>query len=136
MLTTDTLTVATVAANSGGVRVEGDVRREGNRFVIYVGGRARGQAGGLGSAAHQLVAAIRRDLPSGSPHGNWGVAVHCLTNGGVGLLYGNAQTGFGGGGGGAVNPCVAQAQLEYRRGDGNLHRALESAAKLLARCCR
>lgn len=134
MVTTETLTVATVAANAGGIRVDGEIRREGSRFVLYVGGRAVGQAGSLGAAAHQLVAAIRHDLPSGNPHGNWGVAVHCLTNGSVGLLYGNAQTGFGGRGG-AVNPCVARAQIEYRRGDDNLHRALESSAKLLANCC-
>lgn len=86
MVTTETLTVATVAANAGGVRVDGEIRREGSCFVIYLGGRAVGQAGSLGAAAHQLVAALRRDLPSGNPHGNWGVAVHCLTNGRVGLL--------------------------------------------------
>ncbi len=134
MVTTDTLTAATVAANSSGVRVDGEIRREGNRFVIYIGGHAIGQASSLGGAAHQLVSAIRRNLPPGNPHGNWGVAVHCLTDASVGLLYGNTQSGFGRGDG-AVNHCVARAQLEYRRGDDNLHRALESAAKLLANCC-
>jgi hypothetical protein len=134
MITTETLTAATVTANSSGVRVDGEIRREGSRFVIYVRGLAVGQATSVGGAAHQLVNAIRRALPPGNPHGNWGVAVHCLTDASVGLLYGNARSGFGRSGG-AVNPCVARAQLEYQRGDDNLHRALESAAKLLASCC-
>jgi len=131
---TQTITVATMSANAAGVLVAGEIRREGRGFVVYVRGGARSRASNLGGAAHQLASALTRELPAGR-HSDWGVAVDCLVTVGVGLRYGNARTGFGGGGGGEVNPCVARAQIEYQRGDDNLHRALESAAKLLANCC-
>ena len=132
MATTETAVRATMAANAGGVRVEGDVRRDGDRFAVYVRGRQVAQAGSLGGAARRLAEALARDLPR-QTRGSWGVEVHCSAVPGIGLLFGNAQSGFGGSGG--THPCVARVAGHYRRGQDNLQRALEFAAKLLAECC-
>ena len=133
MIATETLVVGRIEANAGGVSLEGEIRREGRGYVYAIAGQARGQAPRLGAAAQRLGAALRGDLPR-HPQGDWGVAVHCLTRGDVGLLYGN-RAGGGRGGGGAPNPCVLAAQRAYARGDNNLARALESAARVLADCC-
>lgn len=125
--------MALIAANASGRQQSGEIRREGNRFIVYVGDNRFARVGSIGSAAHRLVEGISRDLPRGNPT-DWGVEVHCHTTPGVGLLFGNRTRG-GSGGGGAPNPCVGRAQLAYGRGDNNLLRALQTAAQLLADCC-
>jgi hypothetical protein len=127
----DTL-IASMAANVDGHQQSGEIRREGNRFLVNVGGEAITGAPSIGNAGHRLAEGIRRDLPRGNPR-DWGVEVHCHSTPGVGLLFGNRRHG---GGGGVPNPCVARAQAAYARGDDNLHRALETAARLLADCCQ
>lgn len=125
--------IAAMAANADSGQQSGEIRREGDHLLVYVGGQAIAGAPSIGNAAHRLVEAIRRDLPRGNPS-DWGLEVHCHSTPGVGLLFGNRRRG--GGGGGAPNPCVARAQAAYARGDDNLHRALETAARLLADCCQ
>jgi hypothetical protein len=125
--------VATMSANSGGVSREGAIERDGTRYVISVAGRRTSGGGSLDLAAHRLASALRNALPR-KRDPNWGVAVRCVLRPDVNLVFGN-QAGSGGGGGGIPNPCVARIVNEYRGGDDNLDRALEFAARLLAKCC-
>ena len=132
MATTETALAATISANAGGRRLAGELRRERQRFGIYLNGVLIGRAGSLGAAAHRLKDSLARDLPRHLP-GDWGVEAHCATSPGIGLLFGNCQSGHGAGG--PAHPCVAEIVNDYRRGDDSLRRALEFAARLLARCC-
>ena len=118
-----------MAANSEGVQREGVVRREGRRFIALVEGHRVGRAGSIDGVAEQLARELRRQLPR--PAQDWGVSVQCEH--GPGVAFGNLATG--GGNGGPSNPCVAQVINRYSAGENNLHRALESAAQLLAKCC-
>ena len=131
MVTVETITVATMSANAGGVRHDGEIQRDGSRYVVYVDGRPIGQSGSLGSAAHRLAEAFRLDLRPREV--DWGVLVRCVERGDVSLAFGNEARG--GGGGGAPAPCVTRVIAQYRHGDNSLVRALEFAAKLLADCC-
>lgn len=133
MATTETIVVARIEANAGGVRLAGEIRREGRGFLYAIAGQPRGQAPTLAAAARRLAAALGAALPR-HERGDWGVAATCVMRGDVGLFYGN-MAGGGGNGGGAPNPCVLAAQQAYARGENNLARALESAARLLADCC-
>ena len=123
-------TVATEEANANGVAASGQVRRDGSRYLVVVDGQIVGAAGSLAGAAHRLAEQLRSRLPR--PPRSWGLEVHCLTTP-VGLVYGNRRSG--GAGGGPVDGCLARAIVEYRRGEDNLERALESAARLLTNCC-
>jgi hypothetical protein len=125
-------TIATIDANCANVSRRGSIARDGSRYIILVDGSAVAQAGSVDSAAHRLAATLRKALPREQDR-NWGVAAHCILRTDVGLVFGNQVTG--GGGGGMPNQCVAEIITEYRRGEDNLERALEFAARLLARCC-
>jgi hypothetical protein len=65
------VTVATIGANSGGVSHEGEIRNVGSRYVLYLDGTARAQAGSLESAAHRLTELLRTSLPR-QRDSNWG----------------------------------------------------------------
>lgn len=124
---------ATIDANCSGVSRSGAIERDGSRYLISVDGRPTGQAGTLEWAAHRLATALRATLPRW-PDESWGVIARCPLRPDVGLAFGN-QAG-GGGCGGTVNQCVARIAAEYNRGDNNLDRALEFAARLIVGCCR
>lgn len=124
--------VATISANSGGTSREGSIERDGSRYTVTVDGHRTSGGGSLDSAAHRLANALRGALPR-NRDANWGVVARCVPRPDVSLVFGNQ--GGGGGGGGIPNPCVVQIINEYGRGDDNLDRALEFAARLLARCC-
>jgi hypothetical protein len=130
--TTTRLTVATINANCNGVSHQGAIIRDGNVFIVALDGRPVAQAGSLDSAAHRLAGFLHKALPRQRDE-DWGVAVHCLMRPDVALVFGNR--GGGGGGGGIPNPCVGRIIAEYGRGENELERALEFAARLLARCC-
>lgn len=127
---TETLTVATLAANADGVAVSAEVRKEGDRYIVVVDGQRVDSAANLRSAHEALAIAVRRRLPRGRP-ASWGVEWRCNT-GGFGLVYGNRSPG-GGGGGGELNPCLQAAVARYR--ENTLHHALEHAASTLGKCC-
>jgi hypothetical protein len=96
-----------MTANAAGRQQSGEIRREGDRFIVYIGGNRFAGAQSIANAAHRLVEGVQRDLPRGNP-ADWGLEVHCHSTQGVGLLFGNRVRG-GAGGGGAPNPCVARA---------------------------
>jgi hypothetical protein len=129
-MATTTMTMATMEANSNGVTVSGEIRREGTRYVAVVDAQAVGSGGSLRSALEAMANGIRRRLPSGRAD-SWGVRVRCNTNV-FGVAYGNLSGG--GGGGGELDPCVAHALATYR--ENSLGHALEHGIATLARCCR
>ncbi len=90
---TETLTVATLAANADGVAVSAEVRREGDRYIVIADGQRVDSATNLRSAYEALAVAVRRRLPRGRP-ANWSVEWRCNT-GGFGLVYGNRSGGGG-----------------------------------------
>jgi hypothetical protein len=106
--------------------------RDGTVFIVALDGRPVAQAGSLDTAAHRLAGFLKRALPRQRDQ-NWGVAVHCLMQAEVALVFGNC--GGSGGGGGIPNPCMGRIIAEYGQGENNLERALEFGARLLARCC-
>jgi hypothetical protein len=124
--------VATIDANTGGVSRAGAISRDGSRYQILIDGTVRGQAGSLDGAANRLAAALRNALPP-QQDSNWGVLGSCVFRADVALAFGNRAGG--GGDGGFSNACVADVASDYNRGANNLNRALEFAARLIARCC-
>ena len=104
---------------------------ESGRYLIVLDGQAADARRGFRAAVNRLRELLSRDIARGNPS-DWTVSVRCHTDQSVALTYTSRPTGPGPA---PTNECLIRAIETYRSGENNIHRALESAVRLLLDCC-